>query len=308
MNWAWVTSLDQFWRSPSFPMWLTLAAAVFFAFILFLTLIRAEKSVANGVLAVITLLAIGVAAAVTLRGFESDGGRTLNSKSRDTPINVAIPALFCIDGLAGELIESACEKALFGTPDTAAAAVSYAASEISRLRSFGDVAAANSAMSPELEALRRAIERDRYGLVAHVLVARDHCQPSECPAFQSLTDHSRITANMEEQLYEKMVMRHASSWNAPAAAMQATEPDPPALASEPTGHPTNADYPTAASIPPISIMTPEPATGSAAAPPAASSAAAQATPKPRPAAKKPPVPKPHAAPPVRLTPTPSAQN
>jgi hypothetical protein len=316
MNWAWVTSLDQFWRSPAFPMWLTLAGAVFFAFILFLTLIRAEKSVANGVLAIITLLAIGVTAAITLRGFESDGGRILDSKNRGAPMNVAMPALFCIDGLAGELIESACEKALFGMPDTAAAAVSYVASEISRLRSFGDVAAANSAMSPELEALRRAIERDRYGLVAHVLVARDHCQPSECPAFQSLTDHSRIAANMEEQLYEKMVMRHASSWNAPAAATQAAEPDPPAtptLASEPTGKPTTIDYPTAASIPPINIMTPEPATGTAAAPPASSSAAAQATPKPRhphPTAKKPPAPKPHAAPPVSLTPpaAPSAQN
>jgi hypothetical protein len=313
MNWAWVTSLDQFWRSPAFPMWLTLAGAIFFAFILFLTLIRAEKSVANGVLAIITLLAIGVTAAVTLRGFESDGGRILDSTNRGAPMNVAMPALFCIDGLAGELIESACEKALFGMPDTAAAAVSYVASEISRLRSFGDVAAANNAMSPELEALRRAIERDRYGLVAHVLVARDHCQPSECPAFQSLTDHSRIAANMEEQLYEKMVMRHASSWNAPAAATQAAQPDTPALASEPTGNPTTIDYPTAASIPPINIMTPEPATGTAAAPPASSSAAAQAAPKPRqphPAAKKPPAPKPHAAPPVSLTPpaAPSAQN
>jgi hypothetical protein len=121
---------------------------------------------------------------------------------------------------------------------------------------------------------------------------------------------------MEEQLYEKMVMRHASSWNAPAVATQAAEPDkpvPPALASEPTGKPTTIDYPTAASIPPINIMTPEPATGTAAAPPASSSAAAQAAPKPRqqhPAAKKPPAPKPHAPPPVSLTPpaAPSAQN
>jgi hypothetical protein len=120
---------------------------------------------------------------------------------------------------------------------------------------------------------------------------------------------------MEEQLYEKMVMRHASSWNAPAAATQAAEPDTPptpALASQPTGNPTTVDYPTAASIPPINIMTPEPATGTAAAPQASSSAAAQAAPKPRqphPAAKKPPAPKPHAAPPVRLTPpAPSAQN
>ncbi|GEC15916.1 hypothetical protein [Nitrobacter winogradskyi] len=308
MNWAWVTSLDQVWRSSAFPMWLTLAGAVFFAFIVFLTLIRAEKSVANGVLTIITLLAIGVAAAVALRAFEADGSRSLDSKNSSARFNVAIPALSCIDGLAGEVVEGACEKALFGTPDAAAAAVSYAASEISRLRSFGAAAADGSVVAPELETLRRAIERDRYGLVAHVLVARDHCQPSDCAAFQSLTDHSRIAANMKEQLYENLVTRYASSWNAPAAAAQAAAPDTPsvpALASEPAGNPTTMDFPTAESIPPVSIMTPEPATGTAAA---SSSAAAQAVPKPRPAAKKPHAPKPHAAPPVRLAPPPSSQN
>ena len=69
MNWAWASSLDHIWRSPSFPMWLTLAAAGFFALLLLITLLRAEKSVANGALTVITLLAVGVAVAATLRGF-----------------------------------------------------------------------------------------------------------------------------------------------------------------------------------------------------------------------------------------------
>ena len=59
---AWATTLEQFWHSPTFPMWVTLAAAGFFAIILFVTLIRAERSVANGALTVITLLAIGIAA------------------------------------------------------------------------------------------------------------------------------------------------------------------------------------------------------------------------------------------------------
>ena len=60
MNWAmdWASSLDQFWRSPNFPMWLTLAAAGFFGLIVLITLLRAEKSVANGALTVITLLSI----------------------------------------------------------------------------------------------------------------------------------------------------------------------------------------------------------------------------------------------------------
>ena len=69
MNWAWASSLDPLWRSPTFPMWLTLAAAGFFGIIVLITLLRAEKSVANGALTVITLLAIGVAVAATLRGF-----------------------------------------------------------------------------------------------------------------------------------------------------------------------------------------------------------------------------------------------
>ena len=69
MNWAWATSLDQIWRSPSFAMWLTLAAAGFFGIIVLITLLRAEKSVANGALTVITLLAVGIAVAATIRDF-----------------------------------------------------------------------------------------------------------------------------------------------------------------------------------------------------------------------------------------------
>lgn len=319
MNWASVTSVDQFWGSSSFPMWLTLAAAAFFAILVLLTLVRADKSVANVVLTVITLLAIGVAAAATIRGFGPDGGQALGSKNLSVPVNVAMPALSCIDGLAGDVVEVACEKALFSTPDAVAAAVSYTASEISRLRSFGDVAAANSVMSPELQTLRRAVERDRYGLVAHVLVARDHCRSSDCAAFQSLTDRSQVVENMKERTYEKLVMRYTSTWDAPAAAANAAEPGggaapTPAFASEPTGKPTTAEFPTSASIPPVSIMTPEPPAGAAppSPPPAPPSAAAHAVPKPRPApAKKPAAAGPKAAPkthvvaPVRLTPEPS---
>ena len=74
MNWAWATSLDHIWRSPALPMWLTLAAAGFFGVIVLITLLRAEKSVANGALTVITLLAIGIAVAAPLRGFGPPDG------------------------------------------------------------------------------------------------------------------------------------------------------------------------------------------------------------------------------------------
>src|ERR1700719_1623651 len=170
MNWAWITSLDQLWRSPTFPMWLTLAAAGFFGIIVLITLLRADTSVANGALTVITLLAIGFDVAAIIRGFEPVGQTASGGSSSSQTMKVALPALSCVDDLAGDTVLAACEKALFGSAESAAAAVSYAASQISRLTAFGDVAAADESMPPELKSLRQAIEHDRYGLVAQVLM------------------------------------------------------------------------------------------------------------------------------------------
>ena len=288
MNWAWAASLNHLWRSPTFPMWLTLAAAGFFGIIVLITLLRAEKSVANGALTVITLLAIGIAVAATIREFEP-GGRTVAAETRSfQPVNAALPALSCVDDMAGDTVLAACEKALFGSAETAAAAVSYAASQLTRLTAFGDVAAANKNLTPELQTLRRAVERDRYGLMAYVLAARDQCTPSNCAAFRALTDSHQIAANMDERVYDGLIARYAPLWNVPAAS--AAAPVAALSPSMPTGKPTNADFPTAASTPPISIMTPEP--GQAATPPspraAASPAANAPLPSPRPAATAPP--------------------
>jgi hypothetical protein len=320
MKSAFATSFDQLLRSQTFPMWLTLAAAGFFAVILLLTLARAERSVANGALTVITLLAIGIAVAATLR---SDGGVALRDAALPQ-ISAALPALSCIDDLAGESVETACEKALFGSAESAAAAVSYAAGRLSRLTAFGNAAAANRNMSPELEALRRSIQRDRYGLIAYVLVVRDHCRPSECPAFRSLTDSDQIASNMEDRTYDVMISRYAPSWSNAPSAVVAVAPQPPpsitgataAAMPQPspgaTGRPTTVDFPSAASIPPVNIMTPEPTIPAPRSAPSTANAQLL-SPQPvtgaaAPAAKK-PAPKTRAQAPVQLAPAaPKADN
>jgi hypothetical protein len=318
MSWTWATSLDQPMRSPIFPMWLTLAAAAFFGIILLVTLLRAERSVANGALTVITLLAIGIAVAATVRGPGPDRRGAAGETEAFQSKSAALPALSCIDDLAGDTVLAACEKALFGSAEAAAAAVSYAASQITRLTALADVSAANRGMTSEAQALRRAVERDRYGLMAYVLAARDHCTPSTCAAFRSLTDYHQIAANMDERTYEGLVSRYAPLWNAPAAATGPVASLPPSM---PTGKPTNAEFPSAASTPAVSIMTqePSPATSAVPRPPAAAAAASAPTntplPSPRPAstasptlaaAKKQPAPKPaRTAEPVQLAPAPA---
>jgi hypothetical protein len=296
MNWAWASTLDQIWRSPAFPMWLTLAAAGFFGVIGIVTLFRAEKSVANGALTIITLLAIGIAAAATTRGFGLGNVASVNDNNSASPGTAAIPALSCIDDLAGEVVLAACEKVLFGSSESTAAALSYAARQITRLSEFGEFSASNNEMTPQLEALRHTVEHDRYGLMAQVLVARDHCTPSDCAAFSSLSDRRRIVANMEERTYDGLVARYSANWNNPAPL--AVAPATALIPVAPTGRPTNAEFPSAASTPPVSIMTAEPAIAPAQPRPSAPAASAP-TPSPRPtpppavaAAKKQPAPKP----------------
>lgn len=310
MNWAWASSLDQIWRSPAFPMWMMLVAAGFFGLILLVTLLRAERSVANGALTVLALLAIAIPLAAVVR-VDGPAGQTTPTEARaQAAMTASLPALSCLDDLAGDAVAMGCEKALFGAPDVAAAAVSTTAARIDRLTALGDAATAEKSLTPDIKVLRKSLERDRYGLVAQVLVVRDGCTQFDCAAFRSLTDQQQVAANMDSHLYDTLVARYAPTWNAPAAAQSL--PATAALAglppSMPTGKPTNAEFPSASSTPPVSIMNPEPPTrqaaptANAAAPRAPAAASAQAA---APAAKKPPAPKAARAPaaaPVPLTP------
>lgn len=315
-------SLDQIWRWPAFPMWMTLLAAGFFGLILLITLLRADRSVANGALTVITLLSIAIAGAATVRVYGSEGQPT-PAEARAQAVTASLPALSCLDDLAGDAVAVGCEKALFGAPEAAAAAVSYTAARIDRLTALGDVATAEKSLTLDLKVLRKSLERDRYGLVAHVLVAREGCTQFDCAAFRSLTDQQQVAANMDSHRYDTLVARYAPTWNAPATAL--AMPATGALAglppSMPTGKPTNAEFPSASSTPPVSIMNPEPPTAAtrqaapaanaapAARAPAAASAQAAAPAAPTAsAAKKPPAPKAARSPaaPVPLAPPPAS--
>lgn len=285
MQWAWATSLDELWRSPSLPMWATLIAAAFFALLVLVVLLRADKTMANGALAVIALLAIGIASTTTVRGF-GPPSRTADPavEVRGAAQHVALaPALACLDGLAGESVEAACEKAVFGTPDTAAAAVSYTAGQVSRVIAAGS----GRTLTPELQVLKRTVERDRFGLVAQVITVRDRCVATDCPLFRALSDTNQIKANMNDRLYDALVTRHSSSWTsaaAPAAAPAASVLSgvPPMSPNIPTGRPNTVDFATSAAIPPVNIMTADPpaqpaAARSAGQPQAAPSASPKST-------------------------------
>lgn len=287
-------------------MWATLVAAAFSAIVVLIVLIRADKTMANGALAVIALLSIGIASTFAVRAFSTSLRPVeLATDARPVVQQVAsVPALACLDGLAGESVEAACEKAVFGSADTAAAAVSYTAVQISRLAAVTGGRPLNS----EQQTLRSTLERDRFGLVAQVLTVRDKCSVSDCSMFRLVSDASNIRNNMTDRLYDTLILRHATSWNAAQS-----EPQPPVaglFGNVPTGKPSTVDFPTASSTPPVNIMTAEPpappaATATPRSPPAGANAQA-APPKASQASKKQTQAQPKQSGPTQLAPQPAA--
>jgi hypothetical protein len=233
--------------------------------------------------------------------------------------------LACLDAVAGDAVETACEKAVFASPATVAAAVSYATARLALLSDSIDYARrSGGGYESALATLRVAIESDRYGIVAHVLSVRDSCTPLLCDSYVLLKDPDRVQANLRDRLFDRYVERYAAEWartpaagtpvaaETPAAGNYTTASAPPAAAPAATpAAPLSPkyDFPSAASIPPVSIMTPEPgaAPETKPAPPAAAAAPAGPTrpqhPAPRAAARAAPPP----PPPQPLGPPPSAQ-
>ena len=177
-------------------------------------------------------------------------------------------ALACLDAMAGETVETACERALFATPEAAAAAVSYVDAQLSLLAAGSQqLRRGDRGHEGMLANLRRAAELDRFGIVAHVLAVGHGCTPEQCAAFALLHDASRVRLNMVGRSYDTIVNRHMAAWPAagsPAVAANA----PPAVAEAPASAPlagvklpNNLFLPSSSSIPAVSIMNAEP-TGS----------------------------------------------
>ena len=259
------------------PASLAGALAALFVVIIVIAVRRAASS--SGARLLVPLTAIAVAAIAVIGVLERMATnermaeqRALLSRHTQLSLSAVAPgsALACLDGAAGEQIETACEKAVFADAQSAASAVTYIGARLSLL---SDVFAAAQHGSPDLQAVlagtRRAIELDRFGIAAHVLAERDGCTAERCAALAMFQDTTALKANLKVHAFDTYVGRYAADWSKKESAAdkqpQAAVPAPSPFASAspqtlPTGHPVDPryDFPSAASIPPVSIMNAEP--------------------------------------------------
>jgi len=175
--------------------------------------------------------------------------------------------LACLDAGAGDTIENACESRVFADPRSAAGAVAYTAARLSLLADAAALARAGEhAVADAFAATRRAVELDRYGIAAHVLATRAGCTAEKCAAFAWLHDATALKANLKGQVFDQYVSRYAAEWNksepkdVPVAERQPAGVPIARAPEAPSGQPVSSkyDFPSAASIPPVSIMNAEP--------------------------------------------------
>jgi hypothetical protein len=190
--------------------------------------------------------------------------RALQVRQADLAARALTPGspLACLDGDAGDAVETACEKAIFARPETTAAAVTYITARLALLADA--LSLDDDELSGTVAGLRRALELDRYGIAAHVLTTRDGCNVDSCPAFAWVDDATALKANIKARAFDAYVQRYETAWNNPqepakpgvAAAPPASAP----AAEAPTQSPVSSryDFPSSDSIPAVSIMNKEP--------------------------------------------------
>jgi hypothetical protein len=284
-----VFALDPSTGSLMLPLW---AAGALTALFVVACVVALNNIGRDGIMAGIgrvALVMLGAAlAGILLQGINKQDvaaeRRALESRAGVLATRATMPGspLACLDAMAGDPVEGSCERTLFASPEAMASAVSYAAAQVSL---FVDVSRfvkrGHSELEPLLAALRRAVESDRYGLVAHVLATRDSCTGDRCPALALMHDAQRVSSNLAQRTYDFYVGRHSAAWPAPAPAPVAdaapaaagsvagvggtAQPLPPgatafAAPGSPRSSRSGADlfFPNSETIPPVNIMTAEP--------------------------------------------------
>lgn len=308
---------DPLTGSIEVPIWGSAALAAILVVLAALALMRTGVLRTLGVLAAVVVLGLGGWAglnyidrmggvsAVGMSGPGADDRRIFDQRVTELTGRAMAPGspLSCLDGTAGEQVAIGCEKLIFSGPETISSAVTYIAARVALLTE-GTALARQSGASvaasyePSLNALRRGLESDRFGIVAYLLLQQPECTADQCEALSVFHDSSRLRSNLRDRPFDVLVTRYSSAWQlagrgtgADGGPLAANTGPLPAGAG-PVGTPVSSkyDFPSSASIPPVSIMNTEPPAPAEKTPAAKPAEQPAAKPAPKPAAAAKPAP------------------
>jgi hypothetical protein len=254
------------------PFWAAVTVAVVLLVLFVLALIRTGVA---GTLVFIALVGFGIWAAFEWTDHEAVAQRrALEQQALALGAQALAPGsgLACLRTTGVDAVDTACERVVFANPERAAAALSLVAHRLTLLdQQTSFTGKRDAGFDNAFTSLRNSLEQDRFGIVAQVLATRYGCTPERCDMLRVLHDPAKVKKNLSDRTFETTVARHAAAWATAEASPSGSAPATtagiiPGTVAAPI--PDRYTLPSSASIPPVSIMSAEPAPRPAAPPPA----------------------------------------
>ena len=183
------------------PLWAAAAIVAVAVVAIFLSMLRGGRVLVIGgvvgiafLVLIVTIVWVGAERVADRERVEER--HALVVRAQNLAAQAAMPGspLACLDAVAGEIVEAACERVLFGAPEGIAAATAYTAARVALLSDGIDYAVrSNASYEGALPGLRRALEADRFGFVAQVLASQYGCSAEHCDAFTLFRDTNRMS-------------------------------------------------------------------------------------------------------------------
>ena len=220
MNLDSLPGLDLASGTFTVPLWVVGVAA---ALLVALVVIAVVRSGLNEFGSLVFRAAVIVIAVVLgwsyIRGSaerdKADERRALDHRAMELVSRATVPgsAIACLEATNTETVEGACERAVFASPETVAAATAYIAARLTLLADAHEYTARrDQGYESSIAGLRRTIAADRYGLASQVLATRDGCTADACDAFGLVYDDKKLRANLRDRLFDIVVARYAVNW------------------------------------------------------------------------------------------------
>src|SRR3954467_15616438 len=259
MSLDWVPGLDLSTGTFTLPLWAVGVAAAVLVALTVIAVVRAGVTEFGSLVFRVAVVAIALVFGWTYlnRSAERDRAderRALDQRAAELVGRALAPrsAIACLEAASAETVEGACERAVFASPEAVAAASAYIAARLTLLADANEYTSRrDQGYESAIAGLRRTVAADRYGLASQVLATRDGCTADTCDAFALVYDDKRLRANLKDRLFDITVARYAVSWPTRTRPLAG----PAGGAVTPPG--PNATFPSAASIPPASIMNSE---------------------------------------------------
>jgi hypothetical protein len=249
MSLDWLPGLDLSTGTFTLPLWAAGLAVALFVALLVIAVLRSGMAEFGNLAfrAAVILIAVAFGWTYVSRTGEQDRlaeRRALDSRATELVTRAIAPgsAVACLEATNTETVEGSCERAVFASPETVAAATAYIGARISLLADAHEYVKRDQGYETQISGLRRTVAADRYGLSSQVLSVRDGCTADACDAFGLVYDDKKLKANLRDRLFDVTVGRYAVNWPLRTRSTTSSQPSPGASVS----------FPSMQSMPPVS--------------------------------------------------------